>query len=96
MLAISSLLLDDTTSEDLIIPGHQNLLRIHPDGIHGRQGHTETSSHLVRLAGYSHSAVLCEIMNRNGMPMNYDELCNMSSEHNIKLVNISSIMPLLL
>ena len=44
------------------VPGHVPLLKSAPDLIKTRQGHTEMSTYLLRLAGMSAVSVICEMM----------------------------------
>ena len=57
---------DMARPEDLARPGHLFPLIAHPDGVCGRQGHTEGSVEMMRIAGLKPCAVLCELMNRDG------------------------------
>lgn len=43
-------------------PGHVALLNGHPAGLDGRRGHTELSIALLRLAGLTPCAALCEML----------------------------------
>ena len=68
-MIIDELLSDKINKDNLVIPGHQNLLKIAENGLLSRQGHTESSSELVELAGYKRSATICEIIDSKGVPM---------------------------
>mmetsp|Transcript_49444 Transcript_49444/g.96691 ORF Transcript_49444/g.96691 Transcript_49444/m.96691 type:complete len:115 (+) Transcript_49444:97-441(+) len=53
------------TSADLVRPGHTMPLRARPGGTLVRDGHTEASVDLSRLAGRHPSGVLCEIVSED-------------------------------
>jgi len=53
------------TSADLVRPGHIMPLRARPGGTLVRDGHTEASVDLARLAGRHPSGVLCEIVSED-------------------------------
>ena len=90
-MAIKALVDPDSKPEDFVIPGHQNLLRISKGGVVERQGHTESSSDLVSLAGFKRSATICEIIDHNGIPMRRKQIEEFATQHGIKIVLLSSI-----
>jgi 3,4-dihydroxy 2-butanone 4-phosphate synthase len=53
-------------ASDIVSPGHMFPLRASPGGVLTRRGHTEGSVDLAQLAGLGASAVLCELMTRDG------------------------------
>lgn len=59
----------DAQPQDLVSPGHVFPLRARNGGVLERRGHTEGSVDLARLAGLHPTAVLCELMNRDGTMM---------------------------
>lgn len=77
--------------ENLVIPGHQNLLKISTNGILERQGHTEASSELVVLAGYYPSATICELVDDEGIPRDLESCKEFSDKHNIPIVLLNDI-----
>lgn len=77
--------------ENLVIPGHQNLLKISTNGILERQGHTEASSELVVLAGYYPSATICELVNEEGIPRDLESCQIFSEKHNIPIILLNDI-----
>lgn len=91
VMTIKAMIDPHSTSADFAIPGHQNLLKISTNGVLDRQGHTESSSDLVHLAGYSKSAVICEIIDDEGIPMGYHEVKQFSEFHKIPVVLLSDI-----
>lgn len=91
MMIIKELISDNPDKNNLVIPGHQNLLKISKNGLETRQGHTESSSYFVKKAGFKESAVICEIIDNKGVPMRYDSIIEFGSKHNIKVVLLSDI-----
>ncbi|GAJ03699.1 unnamed protein product, partial [marine sediment metagenome] len=63
-----------TRPKDLARPGHVPLLGAHPDGLIGRNGHTEAVTELCRLAGLYPGGVLCELVSDTGDMMTAGEL----------------------
>ena len=58
----------------LVKPGHIFPLQARSNGVLERQGHTEGTIDLARLAGFKPAGVLCEIMNPDGTMTHGDEL----------------------
>lgn len=90
-MVIDELLSEKINKDNLVIPGHQNLLKISENGLLDRQGHTESSSELVELAGYKRSATICEIIDNNGVPMRENSIQEFGKKYNIKVVLLSDI-----
>ena len=77
---------------DIISPGHIFPLRALPGGVLKRQGQPEGSVDLVRLAGLTPAAVICEIMNEDGTMSRRDELAAFSRQHDIPMVTIKDLI----
>jgi 3,4-dihydroxy 2-butanone 4-phosphate synthase/GTP cyclohydrolase II len=82
----------DSKPSDLISPGHVFPLRARKKGVIERAGQTEGSVDLMRLAGLTHAAVICEIMNEDGTMSRRDELVEFSQIHQIPLVTIKDLI----
>jgi len=52
--------------QDFVIPGHVFPIRAEPQGVLVRQGHTEGSVDLMKMAGLTPAAVLCEVLGEDG------------------------------
>lgn len=78
--------------KDVISPGHMFPLRAHPGGVLKRAGQTEGSVDLVRIAGLSAAAVICEIISEDGTMSRRDELVVFSKQHNIPMVTIKDLI----
>jgi len=77
---------------DLARPGHVFPLQGHRDGLKGRQGHTEGSIALARMAGFRPMAVLCELMNPDGTMMRGPELEGFAREHGFPLLTVEALV----
>ncbi|MFC0082333.1 bifunctional 3,4-dihydroxy-2-butanone-4-phosphate synthase/GTP cyclohydrolase II [Aciditerrimonas ferrireducens] len=82
-----------TRPEDLARPGHVFPLRYRPGGVLKRQGHTEATIDLVRLAGLYPAGVLCEVVSKDKASMaRLPELEAMAEEHGLPLVSIADLV----
>jgi len=62
-------------------------------GVLVRQGHTEASVDLVRMAGLRPAAVLCEICSNDGLHMaTRDELVEMAVDYRLPIVTIDDLV----
>ncbi|AMP90114.1 bifunctional 3,4-dihydroxy-2-butanone-4-phosphate synthase/GTP cyclohydrolase II [Legionella pneumophila] len=77
---------------DIISPGHVFPLRARKKGVLERPGQTEGSVDLVKLAGLTPAAVICEIINEDGTMSRRDELALFSKKHQIPLVTIKDLI----
>jgi 3,4-dihydroxy 2-butanone 4-phosphate synthase / GTP cyclohydrolase II len=81
-----------TQPKDLISPGHVFPLRAQPDGVLTRAGQTEGSVDLVKLAGLTPAAVICEVLNDDGTMSRRDQLKRFSKKHHIPMVTVRDII----
>ncbi|MEV6771663.1 bifunctional 3,4-dihydroxy-2-butanone-4-phosphate synthase/GTP cyclohydrolase II [Nocardia sp. NPDC051030] len=81
-----------TTADELSRPGHVFPLRAHPRGVLGREGHTEASVDLARLAGLRPAAVIAEVVNDDGSMARLPELLIMARAHDIPIVSIADLV----
>lgn len=77
---------------DIISPGHVFPLRARDGGVLKRQGQTEGSVDLARLAGLTPAAVICEIINDDGTMSRRDDLAVFSTQHGIPMVTIRDLL----
>ena len=82
----------EATSADIISPGHMFPIIAKDGGVLERNGHTEASVDLARLAGLNGAAVICEIMNEDGSMARVPDLQAFSAKHNIKLGTIADLI----
>lgn len=80
-----------TKPSDLARPGHVPLLGAHPDGLIGRNGHTEAVVELSRLAGLYPGGVLCELVSDNGDMMNAKELRTLANRFKIPIITVGAL-----
>lgn len=81
----------NTTPTDLARPGHVMLLGAHPDGLIGRNGHTEAVIELCQLAGLYPGGILCELISDNGDMMNAKELKALAKRFSIPIISIGAL-----
>ena len=65
---------DDVRPEDFRRPGHMFPLLSKPNGVLERNGHTEATVDLMRLAGLKQCGLCCEIMKEDGTMMRTPQL----------------------
>lgn len=78
--------------EDFRRPGHMFPLQAKPWGVLERNGHTEATVDLVRLAGLKPIGLCCEILREDGMMARRDELMEFAQKHNLKIGTISDLI----
>lgn len=83
---------DDAKPEDLVSPGHVFPLRARSGGVLEREGHTEGSVDLARLAGLKPAAVICELMNEDGTMMKGQQLHEFAIKHQLNRISIADII----
>ncbi|MBI4586612.1 MAG: 3,4-dihydroxy-2-butanone-4-phosphate synthase [Planctomycetes bacterium] len=89
---IQVLLDPNSKPSDLTRPGHLFPLRPHQMGLRGRQGHTESSIELMRLAGLKPVAVISEIMNDDGTMARGEPLLEFAAQFNLRIISIQDII----
>lgn len=82
---------DNTRPEDLRRPGHVFPLVSRAGGVLVRNGHTEATVDLMRLAGLKQCGVCCEIMRDDGTMMRSHELWELAKKYNLKFITIKSL-----
>lgn len=78
--------------EDFRRPGHVFPLRYKEGGVLVRQGHTEASIDLCKLAGLYPAAAICEITNDKGYMSRMDDLLAFSKKHNLKIASVEALV----
>jgi len=82
----------DAQPRDLVRPGHMFPLRSAPGGVLEREGHTEGSVDLARLAGLQPAAVISEITNPDGSMAKGIEVHRFARRHNLVTLSISELV----
>lgn len=73
-------------------PGHIFPLIADSAGVLSRDGHTEASVDLMKLANLKPAAVICEIMDNDGTMMKGAALQNFSKQHDLKILSIKELI----
>ena len=81
----------DIKPEDLRRPGHVFPLVARRGGVLTRNGHTEATVDLCRLAGLEPCGLCCEIMREDGTMMRTAELLEKAKEWNLKIITIRDL-----
>tara|TARA_Y100000310_G_scaffold306665_1_gene348022 strand:+ start:2469 stop:3113 length:645 start_codon:yes stop_codon:yes gene_type:complete len=89
---IKTLIHPDTKPDHLLRPGHMFPIRYKDGGVIARQGHTESSVDLAKLAGLYPAGVICEIINPDGTMAKLDNIREFSQKHNIKIVTVDALV----
>lgn len=82
---------DDAKPEDFRRPGHMFPLLARPNGVLERNGHTEATVDLLRLAGLKECGLCCEVMRDDGGMMRAPELAEKAKEWGLKFITIRAI-----
>ena len=82
---------DDARPEDFRRPGHMFPLMAKPNGVLERNGHTEATVDLMRLAGLKECGLCCEIMRDDGTMMRTPELIELAQEWDLKFISIKQL-----
>ena len=82
---------DNVKPSDFRRPGHMFPLKAKPNGVLERNGHTEATVDLMRLAGLKECGLCCEIMKEDGTMMRKTDLIEMSKEWNLKFTSIKAL-----
>ncbi len=82
---------DDAKPEDFRRPGHMFPLLSKPNGVLERNGHTEATVDLCRLAGLKECGLCCEIMKDDGTMMRTPELMELAEKWDIQNITIKDL-----
>ncbi|TRZ37861.1 3,4-dihydroxy-2-butanone-4-phosphate synthase [Niallia circulans] len=91
-LTIEKMVAPGAKAKDFTRPGHIFPLIAHKGGVLSRNGHTEAAVDLAKLAGYSPSGIICEILKDDGTMARVDDLKVMSQKFGMKLVTIKGLI----
>lgn len=90
--AIQAVVNDDAKPEDLVHPGHTFPLIARKGGVLVRDGHTEASVDLARMAGFKPMGVLCELTAPNGEMARLPRVCAFAELHDMTVLSIEDII----
>ncbi len=82
---------DNAKPEDFRRPGHMFPLMAKTNGVLERNGHTEATVDLCRLAGLKECGLCCEIMREDGTMMRTPELIELAKKWNMKFISIKAL-----
>lgn len=82
---------DDAKPQDFRRPGHMFPLIARRGGVLTREGHTEATVDLMRLAGLKQCGLCCEIMAEDGTMMRTPSLWELADKYNLKFITIHDL-----
>ena len=82
---------DDAKPEDFRRPGHMFPLISRRGGVLARNGHTEATVDLTRLAGLKECGLCCEIMAEDGHMMQTPQLWDFAQKHHLVFITIHDL-----
>ncbi len=83
---------ESSKPSDFRRPGHLFPLRARPKGVLERNGHTEATVDLCRLAGLSPCGLCCEIMNDDGSMARLKDIGTLQQKYNLKLITVADLI----
>ena len=82
---------DSAKPEDFRHPGHMFPLIARKGGVLVRNGHTEATVDLCRLAGLKQCGLCCEIMEEDGTMMQTPKIWELAKQYNLKFITIKDL-----
>lgn len=82
---------EDAKPEDFRRPGHMFPLRARANGVLERNGHSEATVDLMRIAGLKPCGLCCEIMREDGTMMRSPEIEELAKKWNLKFITIRQL-----
>ena len=82
---------ENSRPEDFRRPGHMFPLLAKKNGVLERNGHTEATVDLMKLAGLKECGLCCEVMHDNGQMMRTKDLIELAKEFNLKFITIKAL-----
>lgn len=76
----------------IISPGHIFPLCAKNGGVLERNGHTEASIDIIKIANLEPNAVLCEITNEDGSMAKGEQIINFAKKHSMPIISIEEII----
>lgn len=87
---------EGTTGLDFRKPGHMFPLEAKDNGVLERDGHTEATVDLMKLAGLKECGLCCEIMEEDGHMMKHDRLEELAKALNLTKISIKELIQYIL
>ena len=88
---IRTLIDPKSAPEDIVTPGHTFPLRAAEGGVLKRDGQTEASVDLARLAGLTPASMICEVMNDDGTMARLPDLELFANRHDLKIITVKAL-----
>lgn len=88
---IKAAIASNALPDSIITPGHIFPLLAHKGGVLARGGHTEASMEIMKLAGLSPYAALCEVNMKNGTMALLPNLIRIAKKLKIKIGSIKDL-----
>lgn len=82
---------ENAKASDFRRPGHMFPLKAKKNGVLERNGHTEATVDLLRLAGLKECGLCCEIMRDDGTMMRTNELIELAKKYDFKFITIKAL-----
>ncbi len=80
------------TSSDIVQPGHVFPIVAQEGGVLSRRGHTEGSIDLMEVASLEPSAVLCELINKDGSMKKDQQLVEYAAQNQLMILSVNDIV----
>ncbi|WP_323704522.1 3,4-dihydroxy-2-butanone-4-phosphate synthase [Mammaliicoccus sp. Dog046] len=85
-------LVNETSPDAFVRPGHIFPLIAKDNGVLERVGHTEACVDLARLSGAKPAGAICEIMNDDGTMAHREDLYEFKLKHQLKMITIDDLV----
>ena len=82
---------ENAKPQDFRRPGHMFPLKSKKNGVLERNGHTEATVDLLRLAGLKECGLCCEVMKDDGTMMRKSDLFRLAEKYNMKFITIKML-----
>lgn len=82
---------EKSKADDFRRPGHMFPLVAREHGILVREGHTEATVDLLKIAGLKECGICCEIMDENGQMLRGEEVFKLAQKLNMKITTIEEL-----
>ncbi len=83
---------ENAKPQDFRRPGHMFPLIAKPMGVLQREGHTEATVDLMKLAGLKPCGLCCEIMREDGYMARLPYLIEFSKKHHLKMITVADLI----
>ena len=88
---IRTLINPEASPRDIVMPGHVFPLRARDNGVLERDGQTEASVDLAKLAQLTPAAMICEVMKDDGTMARLPDLQQFAIQHGLKIISVRAI-----